>query len=277
MDHMKTVVGILRSRSDAELVAERLRTMGMKDQNINLLTPDTSEDDLAEIPTTEAEQPGIGPVLGGVVGGALGAAGGMGLGAAVATLLVPGVGPVLAIGLASAVLLGAGGAAGGAAMGTALEDKMDSGLPTDELFVYEDALRKGRSVVIALADDDPQAEQARTIMVESGAETVDAARENWWVGLRDDEKAHYSTENTDFDEQEGSYRHGFESALRPPVRGKSFSEAARHLNAVYRKEHNKDAFRRGYERGRYYYFELRRGVPGTENLEEHKEAKNASK
>jgi hypothetical protein len=161
--------------------------------------------------------------------------------------------------------------------GAALENEMDSGLPTDELFVYEDALRQGRSVVIALVDEDAQAEQARTIMLESGAETVDAARENWWVGLRDDEKAHYSAENTDFEEQEGSYRHGFESALLPAVRGRSFSEAGSHLNAVYPKEHNKDAFRRGYERGRYYYFELRRGVPGTENLEEHKEAKNASK
>jgi hypothetical protein len=145
------------------------------------------------------------------------------------------------------------------------------------LFVYEDALRQGRSVVIALVDEDAQAEQARTIMLESGAETVDAARENWWVGLRDDEKTHYSEANQDFEEQEGSYRHGFESALHPAVRGKSFNEAASHLTAFHPKQYHKESFRRGYERGRYYYFELRRGAPGTENLEEHKEAKNASK
>ena len=275
---MKTVVGILRSRSDAELMAERLRTIGIKNENINLLSPETSPDELAKIPTTETEQPGVGPVLGGVVGVALGAAGGMGLGTAVATLLVPGVGPVLALGLAGAALLGAGGAAGGAAVGAALEDAMGSGLPVDELFVYEDALRQGRTVVIAFADDDAQAEQARRSMQESGAETVDAAREAWWVGLRDDEKAHYSVENRDFEEQERTYRHGYEGALHPVVRGKSYSEAAGHLTALYPKDHHEDSFRRGYERGRNHYLELlgRRVAPGTKTSEDHKEAKNAS-
>ena len=276
---MKTVVGILRSRSDAELMAERLRTIGIKNENINLLSPETSPDELAKIPTTETEQPGVGPVLGGVVGVALGAAGGMGLGAAVATLLVPGVGPVLALGLAGAALLAAGGAAGGAVVGAALEDAMGRGLPVDELFVYEDALRQGRTVVIAFADDDAQAGQARTIMREFGAETVDAAREAWWVGLRDDEKAHYSVENRNFEEQEGFYRHGFEGALHPAVRGRSYTGAVNHLTAVYPKEYNEDSFRRGYERGRNHYLELlgRRGVPGTKTSEDHKEAKNASK
>jgi hypothetical protein len=70
---MKTVVGILRSRSDAELVAERLRTTGLKNENINLLTPDTSEDNLLRFrrPTLSSRARARGWR---VVGGALGAA-----------------------------------------------------------------------------------------------------------------------------------------------------------------------------------------------------------
>jgi hypothetical protein len=68
-----------------------------------------------------------------------------------------------------------------------LEDSMTEGLPEDELFVYEDALRKGRSVVIALADES-KAPLLRELLKAEGAEAVDAAREQWWIGLRDASK-----------------------------------------------------------------------------------------
>src|ERR671933_2283731 len=177
---MSTVAGIFNSRADAESAVERLRAAGVGEDRISLLTPGTSQGQLDEVPTTETEQPGMGTALGGAVGGALGVAGGLHLGAA-ASLLIPGVGPVFAAGLAAAALLGAGGAATGAAVGGALEDSMARGLPHDELFVYEDALRRGRSVVIAVAEDEPQEEAVRGVFSQSGAESVDAAREEWWV------------------------------------------------------------------------------------------------
>src|SRR4051812_10118378 len=177
---MSTVAGIFNSRADAERAVERLRSAGVAEDGISLLTPGTSQAELDEVPTTETEQPGMGKALGGTVGGALGVAGGLHLGATVASLFVPGVGPILAAGLVGAALLGAGGAATGAAVGGALEDSMARGLPHDELFVYEDALRRGRSVIIVVAEDEPQAETARGIISQSGAESVDAAREEWW-------------------------------------------------------------------------------------------------
>ena len=61
--------------------------------------------------------------VGTVVGGALGTAGGFGAGAAIASLLVPGVGSILAGGLAGAGLLGLSGAAGGAAAGDLMEKR----------------------------------------------------------------------------------------------------------------------------------------------------------
>src|SRR4051812_35595431 len=114
-DQMSTVAGIFKSRSDAERAAENLRSAGIAEERINLLTPGTTATEVEEaVPTTETEQPGMGGALGGTVGGALGAAGGMTLGAAGASLLVPGVGPVLAAGVIGAALLGIGGAAAGA-------------------------------------------------------------------------------------------------------------------------------------------------------------------
>lgn len=253
---MKTVVGILTSLSDAELAVGRLRRIGIKSERINLLAPGAFRGKLEEIPTTDTEQPGMGSAMGGVVGGALGAAGGMGIGAAMATLLVPGAGVVFAMGLAGAALLGAGGAAGGAAAGEALEDSMARGLPIDELFVYEDALSQGRCVVIVFADDDAQAGKARAVIDEAGAESVDAARENWWVGLREHERVDYSKTNEDFEARETIYRHGFETALHPSFRGTSYSEAIDSLSTMKSQEYAEDSFRRGYERGQAHYRKL---------------------
>ena len=75
----------------------------------------------------------------------------MGLGEAIASLLVPGVGPVLAVGIAAGTILGA--LTGGAA-GKAMESNVFPGVPEEELPVYENALRQGRTLVVAIADDD---------------------------------------------------------------------------------------------------------------------------
>lgn len=254
---MSTVAGIFQSRADAERAAESLRSAGFANDHLNLLTPGTSGEELdAKVPTTETEQPGMGTALGGAVGGALGVAGGMHIGAAVASLFVPGVGPVFAAGLIGAALLGAGGAAAGAAAGGAMEDSVE-GLPHDELYVYEDALRQGRSVLIVMADDDEKAEAARSVLSQAGAESVDAARESWWVGLRDAEEAEYSGEGRDFHADEAIYRRGFEAALHPLARGKSYEETRDSLRERYSDEHEAEAFRRGYERGQTYLRGLR--------------------
>ena len=66
---------------------------------------------------------------GGVIGGAMGLAAGV----AVASLLLPGVGAAIAIGLGAGTL-GLGGAVAGAAGGEALEELLTRGLPKDESF-----------------------------------------------------------------------------------------------------------------------------------------------
>lgn len=250
---MKTVVGIFQSREQAQAAASRLREAGFAAEGVNLLTPSASEAQIhSGIPTTETEQPGMGKAVGGVVGGAAGAAAGMGLATAAASLLVPGVGAVTAIGLAAAALFGAGGAVGGAAAGAALEDSMSGGIPRDELYLYEDALSHGRSVVFAFARTSEQEELARKAFSLGGAESLDAARERWWIGLRDAEKEHYEAGD------EPTFRRGFEAALHPAARGKSYEEALADLEARHAQVFRHEAFRRGYERGLSHAARVRR-------------------
>src|SRR6516225_2530086 len=173
---MRAVAGVFASRSDAEHAARKVASLGLSKDRIALLFQGQTKKELQAIPISEGEQPGVGKALGGVVGAAAGLAGGFELGAVVSAA-VPGVGPVLAIGLAGAALLALAGAAVGAVGGDALENAMTEGLPEDELFVYEDALRRGRSVLIAFADDEVHAASVRRLIEGECAETFDAARE----------------------------------------------------------------------------------------------------
>jgi hypothetical protein len=221
-------------------------TMGIVREKINILTPASSDAQIAAIPVSDTEQAGMGAAVGKVIGGSMGAAGGFGAGAALASLILPGVGPILAGGLIGAGLLGLGGAAGGSAAGEALEDTI-SGIPRDEIYVYEDALRQGKTVVVADADDERHADAVRRGFEESGAESIDAARDHWWIGLRSSEKELYT--EGDFEEDEPYYRRGFEAAQSPVVRGKSYAEAQGYLTKRYEIAASNSAFRRGYERG----------------------------
>src|SRR5947209_5761800 len=250
---METVAGIFRSRAQADSAIQNLVTAGVRQENINVLAPGTTPEEIeSKVPTTETEQPGMGTAIGGTVGGALGIAGGMHVGAAAASLFVPGVGPIFAAGLLGAALLGAGGAATGATLGNEVENNMADGLPHDELYVYEDALRQGRTVLIVIAEDGPQADAARSILAQAGAESLDAARESWWVGLRDAEAEHYRGQGGDLAAEEVRYRNGFVAALHPRARAKSYDEANEFLRERYGEGCADNAFKCGYDRGQDY-------------------------
>jgi hypothetical protein len=248
---MQTVTGVFRSREAARHGASELVGAGFAPETVNALFPGASDDELRSLPVSETEQPGMGAAIGGTVGAALGAAGGFELGLA-ATALVPGVGPVVAAGIAGAALLGAGGLFAGAELGGAAEERTTYGMPADELFFYEDALRQGRSLVVLQAESDEAADRARKLLTEAGAESIDAAREAWWIGLRSAEAEHYRTLGRSFEQDEQTYRAGFEAALRRECRGKTVDEAADCLKWWHPGVWDSEAFRRGYERGRAY-------------------------
>jgi hypothetical protein len=138
---------------------------------------------------------------------------------------------------------------------------MAKGLPADEVFVYEDALRKGHSVVIAFPDKEAT-KSVQQAMLEEGAETIDAARQQWWIGLRDAEKERYSIEGRTFEEDEDFYRMGFEAALHAQNRCKEYDQIHSETQTrvdEFKKQHpgaDERAFRLGFERGAAYYQQL---------------------
>jgi len=253
---MIVVVGIFTSRAGVEHAIGRLRALGIPQEHINCLFSGASIAELDTVPTTDAEQPGMGKVVGGVVGGVTGASGGL-LGAAVASAVMPGIGPVMAVGLAAAALLGLGGVVAGAAAGGALENALEVGLPKDELYIYEDALRQGRIVLIILAKDTNQADEVREVLAWAGAESLDAAREHWWLGMRDAEAEAYTRQGLNFTTDEPLYRKGYEAALQPAAAGKSYADALDFLQTHYAEVYREEAFRCGYARGYIYRQGLR--------------------
>jgi hypothetical protein len=250
---METIAGIFDSRTTAERVIQELHSLGIPNDRIAFLTPGMSVEQVEqEVPTTDTEGTGEGRAMGGAVGGAMGVAGGASLGLAAASLLVPGVGPVIAGGLLGAALLGAGGTMTGMAVGKALDEALVDGLPHDELYLYEHALRQGRSVVIAFAENDESAEHVREAFENARAESIDAAGENWWRQLRAAQEADYKSRGGDFESDEVSYRRGFEAALNSKMRGRPYDEAAPELNKLFGETAGDQAFRVGYERGAAY-------------------------
>jgi hypothetical protein len=249
---MKPVTGVFRFYQTARDAAGALRRAGFSENQVNLLSPGSPESTIHGIATSDTEQPGVGGAVGGVLGGALGLAGGFELGV-FATALIPGVGPVLALGLAGAALLGAGGVVGGAVVGKAVDDNVNDGVPSDEIFFYEDALRQGRSIVLVLARNHSEEQRAHTLLAEAGAESLDAARKDWWVGVRDAEAENYRAMGHNFELDQDTYRTGFESALRRECRGRSIDEETDSLKWWYPDVWDAEPFRLGYERGRRFW------------------------
>ena len=248
---MKAVAAVFKTRSEADEGVAELRSLHIPGARINLLTPDATKEELARIPKTEANQAGVMKVLGGVVGGMTGFAGGYEL----VALLIPGVGLVLAFGVAGGIILGAIGAITGEHLAGNFDSALTEGLPDDELFFYEDALRQGRSLVIATLDDDSDAEAVRGALEEAGAESIDQAHKKWWLGIRDIQKEHYQPQGGHFEIDEVWFRRGFETALEPHSRGKSYQDSRypneRLFPSLY-DEAAEGAFRRGYQRGQAY-------------------------
>jgi hypothetical protein len=100
------------------------------------------------------------------------------------------------------------------------------------------------------------------VLGQAGAESLDAARESWWIGLRDAEAEQYKGQGSEFATDEPHYRQGFEAALHPRARSKSYEEASDYLREHYSDASSHNAFKRGYERGQNYHSGLREKYRG---------------
>jgi len=101
------------------------------------------------------------------------------------------------------------------------------------------------------------------LLTVEGAETVDAARDKWWIGLRSAEREHYSSRGRNFGTDEKFYRLGFESALHARTRCKEYDQVLGEMSAQieelerqYPDSEVAEPFTRGYERGRDHYQQI---------------------
>ena len=183
---MKDTCGIFKSRADAERAARKLRSTDLQWDRITLPVSRDIGKEVQRGHRSVAEQPGVCKALGAVTGASVGIAGGFELGA-VASAAAPGIGPVTAVSFWGAIILGLAGAAAGVAAGCALDTALTGGRPEDEPLVFDDALQNGLSIVLAFTDDGDTTEFVRHVLAAEGAEgaeSVDKARQDWWIGPR---------------------------------------------------------------------------------------------
>jgi hypothetical protein len=260
---LKAVTGIFNSQATAERAVKALSVSGIPADKITVLAPGdmrTERKELESVPIQSSEESGVGTALGTVIG----ASGGLWAGGVIAAF-IPGVGLVSALGLLGAALLGAAGAGVGAAAGEALENRTTEGLPEDEIFLYEDVLRKGSTVVLVMAENDENADSVRDVLKAEGATAIDAARHHWWSSLRGTEQEHYANSGGSFDQgdEEKFYRMGFEAALHARTRCMEFDQVSAAMDSALEDAQRKypgvdleKAFTRGYQRGREHYLQL---------------------
>ena len=236
--NLQAIAGVFPSRDDAERVFTTLRSSGVSATKIALLAPGDVRSKFQWNPVD---------------------GGGLSTGTTLVAVLVPGVGLVTGAGVLGIAILRAAGAAIGAVASGSLEDGTED-LPEDEIFVYEHVLRKGRSVVIVLAEDGTAAEPVRQSFVEKGADAIDAARQEWWIALRGPENEHYASSGRNFANDEKFYRLGFEAALHARTRCKEFDQVSAEMTSKledleqqYPGVPIEEAFTRGYQRGREHF------------------------
>jgi anti-sigma B factor antagonist len=153
---METAIGVFASRDRAEEAIKELR-QHVPDPSIVFLT--RSENEAVRVSKE------FGAVVGGIAGGGAGLYAGI-----VAAILVPGLGPVFALGAGAATLLGLAAASGGAVLGKAVAHDNKTPQPTPEEGCSEDAaffrevLKEGRSLIVVRTESKEIAAAACQIL-----------------------------------------------------------------------------------------------------------------
>ena len=157
---METAIGVFASRDHAEEAVKELRERGVPEESIVFLT------------RSENEAKTIAKELGAFVGGFVGGAAGMTTGVVAATLLLPGIGTVFALGIGAAALLtGAGAGAGaGSALGSAATHEAGAPQPTtaekssEDVAFFREVLKEGRSLIVVRTESQELATSACAVL-----------------------------------------------------------------------------------------------------------------
>jgi hypothetical protein len=225
---MTSIAGIFASPEHAEAAIQTLKSHGIHDGQINVLARGESSF----------------PVHAKQAGGAIGATLGLG-----AVTLLPGLGPVIGVGMLATGLIGAAlGAAAGAAV-----DRHTHGVPNEDLYFFEETIRDGGAVIIIETRDSTQETQARNLIERAGGRAAHAVRRDWWQNRRQHEGDYLRSRGHDLEPVESDYRAGFEAALHPTTRGRDYHQVVRYVETCYPGPCRTAAFRVGYDRGQEYF------------------------
>ncbi|AFV11199.1 putative membrane protein [Thermacetogenium phaeum DSM 12270] len=153
------VLGVFDTREQAEQAASRLRDQGFhKDISIVAKEEKAERQEEGELRMGGDDTAVEGITTGGVLGGIAGLAAGAG------ALVIPGIGPLVALGPIAGLLSGAatGGLAGGL---------LDWGIPEEEGKHYEEDVRQGK-ILLSVQGSGPRLDEAANILRQSGAHDV---------------------------------------------------------------------------------------------------------
>ncbi|MDD2555813.1 MAG: hypothetical protein PHX16_05570 [Syntrophaceticus sp.] len=154
------VLGVFDDRGQAEQAAIGLRDKGYH-KDISVVARDEGKEDTQETRMGRGEEDNS-PMAGITTGGTLGGLAGLAAGAG--ALVIPGIGPLLAVGPIAGLLSGA--AAGGIAGGL-----IDWGIPEAEGRQYEEDIRQGKTLV-SVQGSDERLNDAADLMRHHGAYDV---------------------------------------------------------------------------------------------------------
>lgn len=161
---MLTSIGVFSSRTDAEHAVHELLDVQVPREAITFLTPEVGSEGHS----------GVAKTLGAFVGGAVASGAGLSAGIVAATLLVPGIGPILAIGIGAATLFGVGGAAAGKAVGNAIETGLEAEEAEQhpEVATFRRALNEHHSIVAVRTDSPDVNQKACAVLDRLGLHTL---------------------------------------------------------------------------------------------------------
>lgn len=153
---METAIGVFSSRDNAQRAVEELRQHGVPESSIFFLS------------RSEGEANTIAKQLGATVGGFVGGATGMSAGVVAATLLLPGIGPIFALGFGAAALLGLAGAGAGATALSGPSEKPGQHTAdeksSEDVAFFREVLKEGRSLVVVRTESQELASSACAIL-----------------------------------------------------------------------------------------------------------------
>jgi hypothetical protein len=161
------VIGVVSNDAIAGQLVGNLRLAGFEQEQISLIMAER-EQDVPKPQTDDAAAEGLRQTIGNAGTGAV-IGGGTGVLAGLATMAIPGIGPVLGAGVLLAMFGGMGAGIGGLIGLYSSETEA-----TQEIERYGMALREGQAIVCVTVPDRETAERVQELFGEAGATNVNS-------------------------------------------------------------------------------------------------------